>query len=182
MFLQVLSSLLLLLSPLQFLFQIGIAQKMTILFRSARLTPHTGSLSPSLLIVCTLKANVSQGRDWCLALPQNAEQTADWFLTNSFRRRKANSVFNVGLPQQQFFQGIILCWMEIQSKDESSQKLWCLYFQALNRDTGMEQKSLISPSVRQPQISYATMWQKKASMWQTLQSKSGRKGQIKYCS
>lgn len=95
--LQVLSSLLLLLSPLWFLFQTGIAQKMTILFRSARLIPQTGSLNPSLLIVCTLKANVSQGRDWCLALAQNVEQTADWFLTNSFKRRKANSVFNVSL-------------------------------------------------------------------------------------
>jgi len=73
------------------------APKMTILFRSARLTPHAGSLSPSLLIVCVLKTNVSQGRDWCLALAQNAEQTADWFLTNSFKRRKASSVFNVSL-------------------------------------------------------------------------------------
>lgn len=83
------------LSSLFLPFQTGMAPKMTILFCSTRMTPHAGSLSPSLLIVCVLKTPVSQGRDRCLTLAQNAKQRANWFLTNTFKRRKENSVFNV---------------------------------------------------------------------------------------
>lgn len=96
-FLQVLHSLLLLLSPSVVPVSNWDHSKNDHLVSFRQMDPHAGSLNPSLLIVCILKTNVSQGRYWCLALAQNAKKTADWFLTNSFKRRKANSVFNVSL-------------------------------------------------------------------------------------